>query len=276
MIRSVSRRHVSYISHPSCLKLVPILSDYPSDVGPEFDRYEAYIKAELPGRVQRSLESNFNKYDNELQEEIKEQMMILLRGLIEDYRNQVFESNSMALVRQDDSDSETPDILVNTPEPELDLPENQDIAGSMRVATTINLRTGSLKKFPLIEDTGTEANWIPKSLVRALQLQADVVDAAIPHKLPDLTGVLVEATKMVPIMLVGMPSIYKDIHFMIAPKHSPLRCAVVGNNFIQQNGHAHLLFPDEQQSTLVIVQEQQNVSKKREGFTMLGRTKLCS
>jgi hypothetical protein len=130
--------------------------------------------------------------------------------------------------------------------------------GATRYATTVGRRNGKFELLPLIEDTGTNINWIPLSLVH--RLQCDIRDADRRDVYFDFRGESYEVKKEVTITLTGNAQKSRETIFFVAPDGLPLECAILGREFIEEAGHPHTLFPDRPDAALLMVQKQVTVS----------------
>ncbi|KAI9656057.1 MAG: hypothetical protein M1821_005118 [Bathelium mastoideum] len=125
--------------------------------------------------------------------------------------------------------------------------------GAPRYAGAINQRTGNIECVEVIEDTGTDVNWVSPEIVR--QCNFPVLEAADKRHFLDFKGDQYEARQRVKIALVGKTRKTEQTEFFVAPASFPVKGMLVGNQFINSSGHPHNVFLDEPGKVLVMLQK---------------------
>jgi hypothetical protein len=132
--------------------------------------------------------------------------------------------------------------------------------GATLYGTTVARRSGKPVQLPLIEDSGSQRNWIPRAL--ADELQCEISNATTNDIYVDFGGTRHVVKKKVAISLDGLGDTVQRVDFHVPPKGFPLCCAVLGRDFIEAAGHPHQLFPSKP-DTVGIVEARITVSKKK-------------
>lgn len=122
----------------------------------------------------------------------------------------------------------------------------------------MNARTGRPQNVKVLEDTGTDVNWITPELVKTLQVEVGAVSGAMDYA--DFGGQNFCPTGVITLSLTGTgPKAYLTDCY-IAPMQSPIEGLVLGTGFIRTYGHAHVLFPERASPTsLLMVQDRTTV-----------------
>ena len=131
--------------------------------------------------------------------------------------------------------------------------------GAIRIAKTINGKTGGAEYVEVKEDTGSDVNWIAQETadqlkVRTLEVESDSVFVG-------LMGVSFLPSRKVQISLTGVSRKTLYGEFLIAPENFPFIGIVVGNPFIRECGHPHTLFPEKRKTgqSLLMMQKKATV-----------------
>jgi hypothetical protein len=101
------------------------------------------------------------------------------------------------------------------------------------------------------EDTGSFVNWISPAEVN--RLAVPVRGILQPKIYFGLEGQEYHATQEVTLTLTGHTSKSSHAVFLVAPEGFPVNGVVVGTDFIQQWGHAHVLFPETKEREMMIM-----------------------
>jgi hypothetical protein len=131
--------------------------------------------------------------------------------------------------------------------------------GATLYGTTYTRRSGKLVQLPLIEDSGSQRNWIPRALAK--QLQCEISDTGKPGTYLDFGGTKHIVKKKVAIEFDGLGDNTEPVEFHVPPDGFPISCAILGRDFIEKNGaHPNQFFPTKPDMVGIIVQAPVTVS----------------
>jgi hypothetical protein len=133
--------------------------------------------------------------------------------------------------------------------------------GATLYGTTLTRRSGKVVQIPLIEDSGSGPNWMPRALARDLQCELRDIVANDARRCVDFGGTEHRIKKKITLSLNGMGNRAEEVDFCIAPEGFPLHCAVLGRDFIDSVGHPYQFFPAKPDSIGIIIQSQITVSE---------------
>lgn len=123
----------------------------------------------------------------------------------------------------------------------------------------MNQRTGKAKLLKVREDTGTDVNWVSPQLAKDCAFPVRDVTDKNPRW--DFNGEPFCAKQRVKISFTGKLEKTSQTEFFVAPKSFPFEGLIVGNDFINSVGHAHNVFLDDPDKTLIMVQKKTTVGK---------------